>query len=66
MPGMPNGKPAGVGCLHLTPQRQCELFNDPRRPLVCSQLQPSQQMCGDDAQHALVFLQRLEAQTSEP
>lgn len=64
MPGMPNGKAAGEWCLHLGDSLECGLFNDPRRPLVCSQLQPSPQMCGESRQHAMTFLGRLEAQTS--
>jgi hypothetical protein len=64
MPGMPDGKAAGQWCLHLTDERQCALFDDPRRPQVCSQLQPSEQMCGDNKEHALQFLADLERLTT--
>jgi len=63
MPGMPNGKAAGQRCLHLTDEQKCALFDDPQRPQVCSQLQPSVQMCGDNRQQALHFLVTLESLT---
>lgn len=63
LPALPGGKPAGVRCPHLTADVRCELFNDPRRPSVCSSLAPSPAMCGDSPAHALAFLIRLEALT---
>ena len=36
IPGMPNGKPAGVRCVQLTSDNKCKLFDKPERPLVCS------------------------------
>ena len=29
IPGMPNGKPAGVRCVQLTPDNRCLLFGQP-------------------------------------
>jgi Fe-S-cluster containining protein len=63
MPGMPDGKPAGVPCLHLTPELRCALFDDPRRPAVCGSLQPQREMCGDSREQALVYLGKLERLT---
>lgn len=63
MPKMPHGKRAGERCAHLTPELACELFGRPERPAVCSSLQPSAEMCGDDPGHALVWLTRLEQAT---
>src|SRR5688572_22135576 len=40
IPGMPNGKPAGVRCIHLTSDLRCALFGQPERPRVCSGLRP--------------------------
>jgi Fe-S-cluster containining protein len=63
IPGMPQGKPAGVPCVQLDDQLRCRLFGDPRRPLVCSSLQPTAAMCGSDRHHALAWLTALEQQT---
>lgn len=63
LPKMPLGKPAGVRCAHLDDELRCELFGKPERPAVCSGLKPSAEMCGDDRQHALMWLQRLEQMT---
>jgi len=60
---MPHGKPAGVRCIQLTHDNRCAIFGDPRRPAVCSRLQPEPAMCGADRQHALRWLSALEAAT---
>lgn len=60
LPGMPGGKPAGIPCVHLTPDFRCELFGRPERPPFCSSLQPSAEMCGADREYALAYLARLE------
>ena len=54
------GKPAGVRCLHLDERFACALFNDPRRPLVCSEFKPEPLVCGSNRHEALVLIQRLE------
>jgi Fe-S-cluster containining protein len=64
IPGMENGKPAGMRCIQLDGDDRCRLFGDPRRPAVCGSLQPSLEMCGNGRAHALRFLDRLEAMTS--
>ena len=64
IPGMPDGKPAGVRCVQLSADNRCLLFGDPRRPSVCLSLKPSQEMCGDSQQHAMQFLTNLELATS--
>lgn len=63
IPGMPHGKPAGVPCVQLDGQLRCKLFGDPRRPAVCSGLQPNPEMCGESREQALVYLDRLELAT---
>ncbi|MFM7025704.1 MAG: YkgJ family cysteine cluster protein [Limnohabitans sp.] len=63
IPGMPQGKPAGVPCVQLDEQGLCRIFGQPSRPAVCGQLQPSVEMCGardDGGQHARLYLARLE------
>jgi Fe-S-cluster containining protein len=61
---MPDGKPAGVRCIHLTPENRCALFGKPERPEVCRMLQPSEEMCGHSAQEALIWLTQLERATT--
>lgn len=67
IPGMPQGKPAGVPCVQLDAQLRCKIFGQPERPAVCEQLQASVEMCGphDDAgQFARAYLMRLERLTA--
>lgn len=66
IPGMPNGKPAGVRCIQLTGDGRCELFGDARRPAFCRGLQPSQEMCGQTDAQAHAYLSLLEAATQPP
>lgn len=63
IPGMPNGKPAGVRCIQLTEHNTCAIFGSPERPAVCSQLRPEPAMCGSNAAEALRWLEQLERQT---
>lgn len=63
MPGLPDGKPAGVPCPHLDAELRCRLFGQPERPAVCGSLPPSREMCGDTREQAMIYLQRLEAAT---
>ena len=63
MPGLPEGKPAGVPCPHLDEQWRCRLFGRPERPAVCASLPPSEEMCGQSREQALRWLGYLEAET---
>jgi uncharacterized protein len=63
IPGMPEGKPAGVRCVQLTPDNLCVLFGWSERPSVCLSLRPSAAMCGATAAEALAILSALEAAT---
>ncbi len=63
IPGMPQGKPAGVRCVQLDEDLRCRLFGDPRRPAVCGGLLPSAEMCGENPTQALAWLARLEQAT---
>lgn len=64
IPGMPDGKPAGVPCVQLDDALRCRLFGRPERPAVCSGLQPAVDMCGPDRTVALAWLGRLERETA--
>lgn len=64
IPGMPNGKPAGVRCAQLTDDNRCAIFGRPERPKVCGGLAPETEMCGPDRDHAVAWLMQLEWATS--
>lgn len=70
IPGMPQGKPAGVRCVQLDKANRCRIFGDAARPAVCSSLQPSPEMCGESPDaaatqvHAMGFLGALERATT--
>jgi uncharacterized protein len=64
IPGMPNGKPAGVRCIQLTEDNRCQLFGKPERPAVCRLFQPSEEMCGRSFQDAFILLSTLERATA--
>lgn len=63
IPGMPNGKPANVRCIHLAEDLCCAIFGHPERPAFCQGLKPSQEMCGDNRDQALKWLGDLEIAT---
>jgi Fe-S-cluster containining protein len=63
IPGMPQGKPAGVRCVQLTDDHRCALFGKPERPRVCASLRPSAAMCGADRAQAMAWLAALERRT---
>ena len=69
IPGMPDGKPAGVRCVQLTDDNRCKLFGKPERPAICVNLKPTEDMCGNDsreAMHRLILLERLTAPSKVP
>ena len=63
IPGMPDGKPAGVRCVQLSDDNRCLLFGRPERPATCLALRPSEEMCGSTTAEALVYLTWLEEVT---
>jgi len=63
IPGMPDGKPAGVPCVQLDAHGRCRLFGRPERPSFCGGLQPSAEMCGSDRVYAMQWLAALELAT---
>lgn len=60
IPGMPNGKPAGVRCVQLADDLTCKIFNSPERPKVCAGFKAEKLFCGDTAQEAYEILALLE------
>ena len=63
IPGMPNGKPAGVRCIQLADDNRCKIFGRPERPAFCASLQPSREMCGEDRAQAMLWITELERAT---
>lgn len=63
LPGMPDGKPAGVPCVQLDEELRCRVFGKPERPAFCGGLKPSQEMCGESREQAMIWLSRLEQAT---
>lgn len=64
IPGMPQGKAAGLRCVQLTPENRCRLFGRPERPIVCRSLRPHPEMCAGNSAEALARLSELERLTA--
>ena len=64
IPGMPEGKPAGVRCVQLTDDNRCAIFDSEERPWVCGRLRPMPDMCGASAAEAMANIAVLEAATA--
>ncbi|WKD30127.1 YkgJ family cysteine cluster protein [Halomonas sp. KG2] len=63
IPGMPNGKPAGVRCVQLSDDNLCRLFGDPSRPAVCERFDYDADVCGEHREEALATLNWMESTT---
>lgn len=63
IPGMPNGKPAGVPCVQLTEELKCALFGRPERPAFCGGLQADIEMCGENRAQAITWFTEMEVKT---
>ena len=64
IPGMENGKLAGERCIQLDENNMCKIFKNPKRPKVCSELKPCEEMCKNNREEALKYLTELEKATS--
>ena len=63
IPGMENGKPAGVRCIQLSDDNRCRIFAGDLRPAVCSSLRPNSEMCGSNPSEAMQLLTEWELAT---
>lgn len=63
IPGMPNGKPAGVRCVQLSENNLCLLFESETRPAVCEGFQAEIEVCGITNEEALINITQLEQAT---
>ncbi|NLY14973.1 MAG: YkgJ family cysteine cluster protein [Gammaproteobacteria bacterium] len=64
LPGMPDGKPAGVRCLHLDESNLCRLFGSVERPGFCAGFTASPEVCGDSREEAIRIIGWLEGETA--
>ncbi|MBU1284378.1 MAG: YkgJ family cysteine cluster protein [Gammaproteobacteria bacterium] len=64
IPGMPQGKPAGMRCIHLDERYYCGLFGLPERPAVCASFAADAEVCGSSRDEAIRFIGWLEQQTA--
>jgi uncharacterized protein len=60
IPGMPDGKPAGIPCIHLSVDYRCLIYGDPMRPEVCDRFKADAEVCGTNREEAMVLLGDLE------
>jgi Fe-S-cluster containining protein len=60
IPGMPNGKPAGVKCIHLTDDFKCSIYFSDKRPLVCDGFKADKLVCGETREEAIRVFSELE------
>ena len=60
IPGMAEGKPAGIRCVQLSHDNLCRLYGHPDRPAICAAMQANVETCGMSAQEAFANLLRLE------
>jgi uncharacterized protein len=63
IPGMPDGKPAGVRCAQLTASNHCAIYGRSDRPTVCVGLQPNEEMCAGGVGDVLARLAEMERAT---
>ncbi|MCV6604104.1 MAG: YkgJ family cysteine cluster protein [Porticoccaceae bacterium] len=66
IPGMPNGKPAGVVCVNLdTTDFHCRIWGSAEYPQVCQQFAPATYVCGDNREQAIRLMGELERLTGD-
>lgn len=63
LPGMENGKSAGIKCINLSDDSFCRLYETEQYPSVCRRFRPSVEMCGDTTEDAIKYLKNLEELT---
>nr|WP_271274625.1 YkgJ family cysteine cluster protein [Aliamphritea hakodatensis] len=63
IPGMPEGKPAGVRCINLDAGNNCLIWQRDDYPLVCQDFTAHREHCADNRLQALQILTRMEDET---
>ena len=62
IPGMPEGKAAGLRCIHLREDFSCGIYE--QRPQVCRDFQAEEIVCGQNRQEAITTLLWMEEGSS--
>jgi hypothetical protein len=57
---MPQGKPGGVTCIHLSEDFRCLIYGQRGRPRVCDAFKADAEVCGTSREEALRLLVELE------
>jgi len=65
LPGMPDGKPAGVRCVNLDENNCCIIHDKPNFPRVCRNFKFDPVCCGSTNEEAMKNLDKLEKLTSQ-
>ncbi len=60
LPGMPEGKPAGIPCVHLDEDYRCLIYDHPDKPPVCDGFTADPDVCGTSRKEAMILLTALE------
>ena len=63
LPGMPDGKPAGVACVNLSSDFRCTIWGKTNFPEVCRQFSPQTWVCGSSRDEAVNLINALENAT---
>jgi len=56
---MPNGKIAGLPCIHLDCNRNCKIYHHDNRPQVCKDFKFDPEICGNNFVEAIENLEKL-------
>lgn len=64
LPGMPEGKPAGVRCVNLDKNNLCRIHEKENYPSVCRNFKFDPEFCGKSKEQAFERLEKLELLTS--
>lgn len=59
IPGMPEGKEAGMRCINLLDDYSCAIYNDPGYPGVCTGFKAELEFCGSCREEAMRILTSL-------
>jgi len=53
---MPDGKPAGIRCVHLLDDYSCDIYNSHEKPQVCTDFKAEPEFCGSCREEAMKIL----------
>jgi uncharacterized protein len=59
IPGLPDGKPAGIRCIHLLDNYKCAIYSSIEKPKVCDDFKAEPQFCGENSEEAMNILSSL-------